>query len=80
MVHLGKKVKDKITGFVGIAVGYCSYLTGCNQYGVAPPVKDGKICDTSWFDEGRIEVIGKGVSVGKVLGATPGGPNRDAPR
>jgi hypothetical protein len=50
---LGKKVKDKISGFEGIAIG--------NQIGICPTVdKDGKRQDVQWFDEGRIEVIGEG--------------------
>jgi hypothetical protein len=58
---LGKKVKDKISGFEGIAIGRCEYLMGCNQIGICPTVdKDGKRQDVQWFDEGRIEVIGEG--------------------
>ena len=36
MENLGKKAKDKITGFEGIIVGKIIYLFGCNQYGIAP--------------------------------------------
>lgn len=38
MENSGKKVKDKITGFEGIVVAKCIYLTGCNQYGVGDGV------------------------------------------
>lgn len=59
---LGKKVKDKITGFEGIAIGIIDYLYGCQQVGITPQVdKDGKTGDTNWFDIGRIEIIGDGV-------------------
>ena len=81
MIQLGQKVKDKITGFTGIAIGKCEYLTGCTQYGVAPAAgKDSKIPDTHWFDENRIEVVGKGITIKTGKPKDNGGPNRDAPR
>lgn len=80
-IILGQKAKDKITGFKGILIGKITYLTGCDQYGIAPAVgTDGKVGDTAWFDEGRIVVIGKGITIGDVSGKKPGGPNRDTPR
>jgi len=81
MLELGQKGKDKITGFKGIITGRAQYLYGCDQYGLNPEVdKDGKIGEIHWFDEGRIEIIGKGISADKVKSDKPGGPNRDAPR
>ena len=79
--NLGKKAKDKITGFTGIIVGHIKYLYGCDQYGITPQVdKDGKTRDTQWFDVGRIEIIGKGIPPKSVQAVKPGGFNRDAPR
>jgi len=81
MTHLGKTLQDKITGFKGIAIGHCTYLTGCNQYGLAPPVSsEGKILDTQWFDETRLNVIDNGITKEEVTGVINGGPNRDMPR
>jgi len=80
MSILGKKAKDKVTGFEGIIVGRIEYLFGCNQYGIAPEAKDGKVNDTHWFDEGRIEVLGPGVTAAEVQTERPGGVNRDCPR
>lgn len=79
MNYLGKKAKDKITGFEGIVIGKASYLFGCAQYGLTPEAKDGKIESTQWFDEGRIEIIGEGVSPESVKVDANGGPNRDCP-
>ena len=79
MIELGQKAKDKITGFEGILVGRITYLTGCDQYGLSPPAKDGKVNDTQWFDEGRIVVTGPGVTAPEVETEKPGGPNRDCP-
>ena len=82
MIELGQKARDKITGFAGIITGRAQYLYGCDQYVLAPPVKeaDGKIEQGQWFDEGRIEITGAGVTAAEVQVEKPGGPNRDAPR
>ena len=65
---LGVTVRDKITGFSGIITGHAEYLTGCDQYAVQPDAKDNKWEDGKWFDEGRIELIGKGINKKDVLG------------
>lgn len=80
VLELGVKAKDKVTGFEGVVTGHCHYLYGCNQYSLVPPVdKDGKLGEAQWFDEGRVVVLGPGVSAAEVAGPDPGGPNRDAP-
>lgn len=80
MIKLGKKAKDKVTGFTGIIIGRIEYLFGCNQYGLAPEASEGVVKDTNWFDEGRIEVIGQGIAPEEVTTAKPGGINRDCPK
>lgn len=79
MIELGQKAKDKITGFEGIVVARITYIFGCDQYGIAPPAKDGKCEDTNYFDEGRIEIIGRGILPEEVQVEKKGGVNRDAP-
>lgn len=80
-IKLGVKAKDKVTGFEGIVTSKIDYLTGCTQYGITPPVKDGKTGDTEYFDYRRLDVTGNGVTVEQVADTkNPGGPNRDAPR
>lgn len=55
--HLGKTATDKITGFTGIIIGFCCYLTGCNQYLVQPKAdKSGKVEESRWFDEQRLTI------------------------
>ena len=84
MENLGKEAKDKITGFQGIIVGRITYLFGCNQYGIAPQQWDkekGKRPETEWFDEGRIAIVGEGISASEVSVEAPGADfNFDAPR
>lgn len=54
---LGATVKDRVTGFKGVATAYCIYLTGCNQVAVTPPVDgEGKARDGVWFDVQRLEI------------------------
>jgi len=58
-IELGSKVKDKITGFTGIAIGETRWLHGCLRYTVQPQDrdKDGKQKDTAAFDEPQLIVL-----------------------
>lgn len=80
MLELGKKARDKITGFEGVITGRAQYITGCDQYALAPTAQGGSVQRTEWFDEGRLEVTGDGVDPAQVQAPQRGGPNRDAPR
>ena len=44
-------------------------MYGCNSIGLAPKIdKDGKVQDTRWFDEGRLEIIDdKGIAREEVM-------------
>lgn len=54
----GEKVKDIITGFMGIVTGSVYYITGCNQYLITPKVKvDNASVESSWYDEDRLELV-----------------------
>lgn len=59
-VELGSKVKDKITGFRGVAVARCVYLNGCVQFEIEPTqLKDGVPQKSFWLDEPRVIAIPK---------------------
>jgi len=59
-LEMGAEYKDKITGFKGTLVGFCLYITGCNQALLVPRVKkDGSHQDGHWYDEQRLERVGK---------------------
>jgi len=74
-ISLGDKAKDVVTGFEGTVTGHCQYLTGCDQYVLTPPAREGKIIDSGWFDENRIEVIKKDtVKLTKTKKNKKGGP------
>jgi len=74
-MKLGDKVRDKVTGLVGITVDRIEYLNGCIQYGVQPPYKKGSTELPTWrIDEEQLEVVPKKqVSVRK---SKTGGPTR----
>lgn len=58
MVNLGDKVKDSISGFIGIATGRSEYLYGCVRICVTPAeMKDGKPIDPLWFDEDQLSLL-----------------------
>lgn len=57
-IHLGVKVRDRVTGFQGTTTGRCEYLTGCTQLLVVPSVDEkGAARDAQWYDEQRLEVL-----------------------
>jgi hypothetical protein len=50
-IELGKRYKDSISGFVGIAVARTEWLHGCERITLQPTTdKDGKMMDTASFD------------------------------
>jgi len=57
--HLGRTMKDRITGFQGTATGFVVYISGCNQFLLAAPSKDGKSGEANWFDDQRLELVGE---------------------
>ena len=55
---LGKKCKDRVTGFVGVVSSVCFDLYGCVQVILAPGMlADGKLGDGHCFDWKRIEIL-----------------------
>ena len=60
---LGFKARDIVTGCEGIIIVRNDHISGCAQYGLAQEkTESGSIPDTEYFDEGRLEVIGDGIS------------------
>lgn len=55
-MKIGQEAVDKITGFKGIIIGKCEYISGCTQYLVQPKVKKGgEYVSGRWIDEDRPE-------------------------
>lgn len=53
-IKLGSRVRDRITGFEGIAVARVEYLTGCTQYGITP-TGSGEVKGSEYLDWQRLE-------------------------
>ena len=86
MIKLGEKVRDRVTGFYGIAVCRTVYLFGFAKIGVQPQSfgKDGKTQEQEFFDEAALERISDGIvpSLPKPVEPetkAPGGPDREHP-
>ena len=76
---LGTEVKDRVTGFQGIATGYVSYLTGCDQILITPKVdKEGKLIEANWYDINRVDSVEDGRKV-NVDTSKEQGPDKPAP-
>ena len=58
-INLGDKVKDPITGLVGIAVGRTTWLHGCDRIVVQPEglTKEGKPFESLSVDEPQLVLI-----------------------
>jgi hypothetical protein len=59
---LGDRVRDRITGFVGIVVGRSNHISGCDTMGIQPEaLKDGAPQEVRWFDDLRVDLVDAGV-------------------
>lgn len=71
-MKLGHWYRDVITGFAGIAIGHCTYLTGCNQTLLQPKGTDPNVRpDSQWFDDQRLQAVDGGAVI-LDNGTTPG--------
>ena len=71
---LGDRVRDTITGFVGIVTCRSQWLNNCNTYGVQPTaLKDGAPQDRQAFDEPQMELVEEKVAESH---RSTGGPAR----
>jgi hypothetical protein len=64
-VPLGSKVRDRLTGFEGVATQRTEMLYGTIRICVEGYLdKDGRVPSPQWFDEPRIEVVEDGPKAG----------------
>jgi len=70
---LGMRLKDKITGFMGIAIAKSEFMNGCVQYYLKARLdKDGKVQDAVVFDSQQLEFVDDGLSSDKEKKPTGG--------
>ena len=64
--NLGDKVRDRITGQVGIISSRTEHLFSCARYWIDPQeLKDGKPVEGRWIDEDAMELVHAGAIVRK---------------
>lgn len=56
-INLGSKVKDPVTGVIGVAESKTTYLYGCPRVYIQPAFEDGKNVDGITVDEPQIDVL-----------------------
>lgn len=84
-IELGDRVKDKITGLKGVAVGVTYWLYGCRRFVLQPEEgKDGKPAETFVVDEPQLDLVKKGVVQPPQVAPLPepvaAAPRRHGPR
>jgi hypothetical protein len=58
MIKLGDKVKDSVSGLVGIAVARTEYMNGCVRWAVQPQkLHNGKPVEQEYLDEQQLIVV-----------------------
>lgn len=63
MIKLGDKVKDTVSGMVGIAISRTEFLHGCVRVGVQPQeLHEGKPIEAVWIDEPQLDLVTVGVA------------------
>jgi len=73
--ELGATLKDKITGFKGVAMGRSEYFTGCLHYGLcSKTMKAGVPIEWEWFDESRLIQVGTAIIKRESVRRNPSGP------
>ena len=87
MIELGDKVRDKVTGYEGIATSKTEFLNGCTQIEVTPKIKKGTNPTPEQMigmgiDQQQLEKVGNGVNTPtkKIESSDTGGRMRRVPR
>lgn len=79
-IELGDIVRDKITGFEGVAIGRLQWLHGCERiYVQSKELKDNKPIDPVAFDMPQLQFIERPGAAATSTDPTrekPGGPDR----
>lgn len=79
-IELGDIVRDKVTGFKGVAMGRTTWLFGCDRISVQPQglKKEGGTYEVQSFDEPQLEIVKKAKTKDKPENHTHGGPREEA--
>ncbi|MDK8871517.1 hypothetical protein [Paracoccus sp. SSJ] len=75
---LGFEATDMVSGFSGTITGRADYISGCRQYCLQAPSKDGEFKQAQWFDEERLQVRPDQPGMPQVMATKTGGPSDSA--
>jgi hypothetical protein len=80
-VTLGKKYKDSISGYEGIAIARAIYLYGCVRVLISPTKlrDEGDFLPDTWFDEPQLQSVRSKKVLKKKPPKPTGGPPRSVP-
>ena len=85
-IQLGDKVRDRVTGYEGIATSKTEFLNGCIQIEVTPRLKKGTNMKPEdilgiGIDLGQLDKVSDGLNAKKpIVKKDKGGPMRMVPR
>lgn len=62
-IKIGNRIRDRVSGLIGIATARCVYFTGCIQYLLSPDHLDqsGNKINGIWLDENAVEYVDAGI-------------------
>jgi hypothetical protein len=66
-LKLGMKAKDIVTGYEGIVISICAYISGCDRVSLQAPMQDGKIPEGHTFDVTQLQIT----DTKRILEVTP---------
>ena len=89
-IELGDRVRDRVTGYEGVAVCVAQWYAGCARVTVQPAMKeDGKVPEYATFDVLQLDVVDKAaatlrgtayMSTASVSSPVTGGPRPEPAR
>lgn len=61
--ELGDKLRDRVSGFTGIAMAIIEFYNGCVRYMLEPETdKDGKLVEACYIDVQQLEKVDDGLN------------------
>ena len=72
---LGKRYRDRVTGFEGVAVSFHDYIQGCRRVSLERLDSSGDKLVTLTFDEPNLETVDDSFRVRLPVGGRTGGPH-----
>lgn len=73
---LGQTLRDRVSGFTGIAMAKVEFYNGCERFCLEPKIgSDGKTIDGVYFDIQQLEYVDDGLLASRPSTRTGGNPS-----